>query len=266
MSSTYIKAGFEGPKIASKIRSAPTFSIVTIAFNNPEELEETIKSVSSQSFTDFEFIIVDGSTSDKTEYLVGDYRNQVDLWIREPDRGIYDAMNKGINLAKGDWITFLNSGDVYSDGLLLSRLYGLMKEKDAVYFGSSLNIFPSGRSYLYPDFTYSGSNQYSWVRNNLPNHQAMFFPRRFYESNRYFVNLRISSDKEYKIRAFRKCRYFGLPVTVVKFGVVGVSSRIGELNVLLTLLKEEVFIWFRHGNLYGCCKSIVTHIVKFFLK
>lgn len=114
------------------------FTIVTVCYNAESEIEETIKSVLSQSYTDFEYIIVDGKSSDGTLSIIQEYENQGIKYISETDRGIYDAMNKGIRLSHGQYILFMNAGDYFSDENVLIDLYKFVasnknREADVIY-------------------------------------------------------------------------------------------------------------------------------------
>ena len=100
------------------INSKPLFSIITVVYNNEKFLEETIQSVLNQKFQNFEYIIIDGGSSDKTLDIIKKYENEIDYWISEKDRGIYDAFNKGMSLAKGDFIGIINSDDTYMNNAL----------------------------------------------------------------------------------------------------------------------------------------------------
>ena len=89
------------------------FSIITITYNCEAFIEKTIQSVLEQNFKDFEYIIIDGNSSDATLKIINKYRELVDIIVSEPDQGIYDAMNKGLNLAQGQFVNFLNAGDSF---------------------------------------------------------------------------------------------------------------------------------------------------------
>lgn len=96
-----------------KIIYCPLISIITVVYNGGQFLEETIKSVLNQTYPNIEYLLIDGGSVDNSVETIKKYQNHVDYWISESDKGIYDAMNKGINLARGDWIGFINSGDYY---------------------------------------------------------------------------------------------------------------------------------------------------------
>ncbi|MCP4156070.1 MAG: glycosyltransferase, partial [bacterium] len=97
-------------------------SIVTVVYNNKEQVEQAIESVLSQDYSDLEYIIVDGGSTDGTLDIVKRYGGRIAKWKSEPDKGIYGAMNKGIGLATGDVVGFLNSDDVYINGSVISKI------------------------------------------------------------------------------------------------------------------------------------------------
>jgi len=92
-------------------------SIITVVLNGVEFLEEAFESVFSQSFTDYEYIVIDGGSTDGTIDIIGKYAENIEYWVSEPDNGVYDAMNKAIKVAKGRWLYFLGADDVLFDSL-----------------------------------------------------------------------------------------------------------------------------------------------------
>ncbi|BAY12876.1 glycosyltransferase family 2 protein [Calothrix sp. NIES-2098] len=110
----------------------PLISVITAVFNGEKYLEQTIQSVINQSYENVEYIIIDGGSSDKTIEIIKQYENELDYWVSEPDLGISDAFNKGLNLAKGDFINFINSDDLFFSALYFSCLHKL-KYRDFYY-------------------------------------------------------------------------------------------------------------------------------------
>lgn len=111
-----------------------SISVVTVVFNNPHGLRATIDSVRAQTVDDFEFVIVDGGSTDDTLAVIHDDESHIDQWISEPDRGIYDAMNKGVQLATGRYVLFLNAGDTFYDPSVVGRFISEMDpESDVIY-------------------------------------------------------------------------------------------------------------------------------------
>ena len=101
----------------------PKISIITVCFNAADIIEKTVLSVLSQSYTDYEYIIIDGGSTDGTMEVLNRYSKQIATIISEPDRGIYDAMNKGISKAHGEWVNFMNAGDTFVDSDVLSKVF-----------------------------------------------------------------------------------------------------------------------------------------------
>ena len=106
-------------------------SIITVCFNSELTLRDTIDSVLSQNYKDIEYIIIDGGSTDGTSAIIQEYGFGITKWVSEPDRGIYDAMNKGIGMASGDVIGFLNSDDMYMNQSSISQLIHKMNEEHA---------------------------------------------------------------------------------------------------------------------------------------
>jgi glycosyltransferase involved in cell wall biosynthesis len=113
-----ITQGGKRLKSISYKNSKILFSIITVVYNNEKFLEETIVSVLNQKFKNFEYIIIDGGSTDRTLEIIKKYDNQIDYWISEQDKGIYDAFNKGMSLSRGEFIGIINSDDIYMPNAL----------------------------------------------------------------------------------------------------------------------------------------------------
>ena len=108
-------------------------SIITINYNNRDGLRKTIDSVISQSFKDFEWIVIDGGSTDGSKGLIEQYAEHFSYWVSEPDKGVYNAMNKGVAKANGDYLSFMNSGDVYADENVLLNVFSTSPFQDLLY-------------------------------------------------------------------------------------------------------------------------------------
>jgi glycosyltransferase involved in cell wall biosynthesis len=114
----------------------PRVSIVTVVYNGEATLERTILSVKSLNYSNLEYIIIDGASKDGTLDIVERHKEVVSRLISEPDKGLYDAMNKGLDLASGDYVWFINSGDEVADPELLNRIFGINSSAD-IYYGAT---------------------------------------------------------------------------------------------------------------------------------
>ncbi|WDF62873.1 glycosyltransferase family 2 protein [Flavobacterium sp. KACC 22763] len=175
-------------------------SIITINYNNKIGLEKTIQSVISQTFKDIEYIVIDGGSKDGSKEYIETQKDFIYYWISEPDKGIFNAMNKGIEVSSGEYLLFLNSGDslnlntslddfINHEGFHGDIVYGDYK------FENGQKIFPD---YLTPFF---------FVRTSLP-HQSTFFRRKvFDEMGFYNEKYKIVSDREFFIKCFLRNRF-----------------------------------------------------------
>ncbi len=162
----------------------PKISIITVVYNGVSTLEETIHSVINQNFDDFEYIIVDGGSTDGTLDVIKKYQDKITVWVSEPDKGIYDAMNKGIKLAKGEWIYFLNCGDFFcSINVLKHTCLRLKKSNLSVLLGNVL--VDSKTSYPILNYNSNEINARKLFKSHFC-HQALFVKRKAYNSVRGF--------------------------------------------------------------------------------
>lgn len=176
-------------------------SIITISYNNLNGLRKTVKSVLNQTWNDFEYIVIDGNSDDGSKNYLAQISNKLNYVVSEPDTGVYNAMNKGLKKATGNYVLFLNSGDHFFNDTVLEKNYKLLNTKDIIYF--NLNVVNGKAAYIkeYPEhlsFTY-------FLQDTLP-HPATFIKRdAFYKTAFYLESFKITSDWKFFIDAI--CRY-----------------------------------------------------------
>lgn len=170
-------------------------SIITVVFNAAKTLEETIKSVIQQSYNNWEFIIVDGGSTDGTIDLLERYESAKVLWKSEPDKGIYDAMNKGIERASGEWIYFLGGDDVFIDSNVLEKIFSDKSYEVDYLYG---NVFDK-RSMK----NYDGEfDRKKLLKRNIC-HQAIFFKKDLFNKiGNFETRYRLFGDWEFNLRCF----------------------------------------------------------------
>lgn len=220
-------------------------SIITATYNSAETINDTIKSVLCQTNKDFEYIIVDGGSTDETINIVKSYESEFSgrlKWVSEKDKGIYDAMNKGIKMASGDIIGILNSDDYYTSDDILQTIADAFKcqNVDAIY--GDIHFIKDG----VPDkcVRYYSSRLFSpfWLRFGfMPAHPSFYCKREVFDkSGLYRLDYKIGSDYEMMVRLFRKhkisSRY--IPKDFVTMRTGGASN--SNLQSRLTLIKEDV--------------------------
>jgi glycosyltransferase involved in cell wall biosynthesis len=174
----------------------PLFSIVTVVYNGKDSLGTTFESVFSQGFKDFEYIVVDGASTDGTVDIIKKNESQIASWISEPDHGIYDAMNKGISLSRGKWILFLNSGDRFYDGHVLSSFLASGFDQADIVYGDAMIEYP-GFDVKYP----IQPLEQMWKRMPFC-HQAMFCKTDVMRAFQFDTQYRLSADFDVIYRAF----------------------------------------------------------------
>lgn len=240
-------------------------SIITVCYKNRTGLIKTLNSVWSQTYNELETIVVDGGSNDGTVQFIDENKFKVAYFISEPDRGIYNAMNKGIRRATGDFCVFMNAGDEFFSKTVVEDFVRQVADMNAVYFGRALTI-GNGREWLFPNKSTNDEMLSAWLEFNQPNHQAMFFPREFYCKNYYNPKFKFSGDTEYKWRAYKRVKYIFLNCIVCKFYMGGISNN-GDFNTSLRRVKEHFAIRKMHKKLdkMHCLWIVGIVLFKYFL-
>lgn len=178
-------------------------SIITISYNNAADLEQTIKSVLEQTWTEFEYIIIDGGSTDGSVELIERYQNRLDFWVSEPDRGIYHAMNKGVLKATGDYLLMLNAGDFLCDNDVLQRVFAMDNHQEDLLLG---DVHRTANGKVFRDNHYAAPLTFSFFRHTSISHQGTFIKRSLHDTvGLYDESLRFSSDWKFFVLAI--CKY-----------------------------------------------------------
>lgn len=226
-------------------------STITVVLNDDEALERTIQSVFNQTCHAKEFIIIDGGSTDGSVELIKKYKDSVSFWISEPDKGIYDAMNKGLKKATSEWVLFLNAGDVFSDEHVLEKIFSQKTEDADVIYGDSIADYGS-----FSVYRAAGKPNDLW-KGMFCSHQSMLFRREALlsvsagrdESGRlrcFNTDLHISADHDLVCRLYRSGVTFkqvAIPVAVWETG--GLSNRMQVRSVIERYRMIEP--WFHRG-------------------
>lgn len=206
-----------------------TLSIITINYNNLDGLQRTIDSVVGQSFTNYEWIVIDGGSKDGSRELIERYADHFAYWCSEPDKGIYNAMNKGIEKASGDWFLFLNSGDWLYSNDVLKKVFSVPNDADILY-GDVMYHWPDSRG-LELDEKPDNLSLYFFYKDTLC-HQATFYRKGIFDNHRYNEDLRICADWALYIQLLQEgYRFKHLPFCVVNFAQDGISTHLDEAHL-----------------------------------
>lgn len=207
------------------------YSIITINYNNKNGLNQTINSVVSQSCYNYEFIIIDGGSTDGSVEVIKQHADNITYWVSEKDNGVYHAMNKGVALAHGDYLIFMNSGDCFHSPDVLDAVSGFHEDIicGKVLKGNAQK--PSGTKK--PTITLV-----DLMRGSLP-HQAMFIKRELMVKHPYDEKYKILSDWKFCLEAlvFENCSFRNSDIIVADYDTSGISSNSNGL-----LPKERVLI------------------------
>lgn len=223
-------------------------SIITVNFNNSCGLIKTVNSLYefiSKNPNKVELIVIDGDSTDDSIESISHQKNIIKHLISEKDNGIYDAMNKGLRLAKGDYIYFLNSGDYVNDTASCMRILNIIENspKGVVIFWRA-KILDSNHNELgvYPKIKKQLIKKWMRYPLNLPNHQAMLFPKEFYQCNNYDTAFKINGDADYKYKAIKECGYTFIDEDLSCFTLGGVSSKPLSFNHYIKRLNELIML------------------------
>lgn len=218
----------------------PLLSIVTVCFNAVNNIEETILSVISQSYENIEYIIIDGGSTDGTIDIIRKYESKIHYWISESDKGIYDAMNKGIRIATGEWINFMNAGDSFYSQRTIEECVHFINHNSGVdvLYGNTI-LFSKDSQYLsYPHKLNDLNNQMIFC------HQSCLIKRELIKQNLFNLKYKIAADYN-QIRALYKqgykFQYINIPIAYFE-AENGVSSiRIKEQEIEYAKIKYDEY-------------------------
>jgi glycosyltransferase involved in cell wall biosynthesis len=205
---------------------APLVSIVTVVYNGAATLERTIQSVLAQGHPRIEYIVVDGGSTDGTLDILRRYEDRLDLWTSTRDKGIYDAMNKGIALCTGEWIGLINADDWYpADAVERAMAAAVTSPTANIIHGDILIHYPNGTSKVKHPKP-SGFLLRYWEM--TLNHPSFFVRRSFYSGRPFNTSFRVGGDHHWTLRAWLETRdsFHYVPSVLAHFSVGGASATI----------------------------------------
>lgn len=241
------------------------YSVITINYNNVDGLRKTIESVVAQTFNDYEYIVIDGGSTDDSVSVIKEYSDKINYWVSEPDGGIYNAMNKGVAHAHGDYCIFMNSGDCFYNQKVLEQVNAANPEENIVVGKVAIDnqdniISPPPQGELTMYHLYSGS---------IP-HQGSFIKTELLRKYPYDESLRISSDWKFFVQVLildnGSIRY--LDTFVSRYDMGGLSAENPKLMrqekevVMATMFPSRVLADYRKMKASECLTQTLTPLLR----
>lgn len=238
--------------ISSEPAFQPTLSVITVVYNNVQDIERTLRSVVNQTYRNIEYIVIDGGSTDGTLEVLNRYRSRIATLVSEKDKGIYDAMNKGLALATGDYVLFMNSGDEIYATETVERIFASASNVD-IYYGETEMYNErweslGRRRHQAPEKLTHGSFRYGMS----VSHQAIYIRRAILQP--YDPKYQLSADIDWILSAVKKApRIKNTGMYVAKYLVGGMSKQKHRQS-----LKERFDIFSKH---YGFIPNVLNHLV-----
>jgi glycosyltransferase involved in cell wall biosynthesis len=237
----------------------PLISIVTVVYNGEMYLEETIKSVINQTYDNVEYIIIDGGSTDGTLEIIKKYEKKIDYWVSEKDSGIYDAMNKGIDLVSGKWINFMNAGDGFFDNFILATVFSEYKfENIDVIYGNTQFVYDENTSKISIPKSKCHKYHHQFV------HQSAFIYTKIQKRYKFDTTFKIAGDSDFFTKIFNLgYKFLHINNTISIFAHGGISS-----NFSWQSIKEDIYIgtkynkYFKYLYFYHIIIKYIKHIIK----
>lgn len=240
-----------------KMKSNPKISIVTIVYNDVYGIRETVNSVLEQSYHNVEYIVVDGGSSDGTVDIIKDYSDRIFCFISEPDKGIYDAMNKGVKTATGEWIIFMNSGDCFFEKNTLEKIFSdqldSVRDVDAIY--SDMVCMETSK------VSKARGLMKIWIGNPC-SHQSLFVKTEIMKERLFDLKYKISADYDFIYYLYyQKYKFFYLKDVIISkcVGSVGLSKQYSPF----VILRDSFFITQKYARFYQVIGKLFVCILAY---
>lgn len=201
----------------------PRISVITVTYNCKDTIEQTIQNVLKQTYSNVEYIIIDGNSTDGTREIIERYADRLSYWISEPDKGIYDAMNKGLKMATGEWVLFRNSGDYFFEPITIQKVFEWYEDKgEDLITGGTRNFYHDG----YFDSVYRVASESVWDK-ALFSHPSTFIRLKTHLEILFPDNLKIAGDYYFFQKLLIKREHFAIYSGIISLYdcETGVSSR-----------------------------------------
>lgn len=214
-------------------------TIITVCYNEKNRLKDTIESVLAQTYFNIEYLIIDGASTDGTLELLQEYaKNKYIVFYSEKDNGIYDAMNRGISKSSGDYIIFINAGDLLYDKYVIEKIVHFIENshRDSIYYGKTCLVYADGLVQIEDFFKWDGTLKEKVFNGTMPCHQSIIAPKKSLTNHFFSEEYKIRADYEWLVSSI--CNGYeciSIPVIICHFDATGTSGRLKNCN----LFKKE---------------------------
>lgn len=220
-------------------RNCPKISVITVVRNGEKYIEETIQSIINQTYGNFEYIIIDGKSTDNTLNIIKQYESQITYWISESDKGIYDAMNKGIRAATGDWLLFINSDDFLFEKDVLEKVAPILSNcASLVAYGDVILIYPGGSENIRGCEWSQLKHHFRNIRMNI-SHQGVFHSKALFKDRLYDASFKIAADYDLLLSYLKDHDPQYIPHTIAKMRILGISANAGDIQFFKEIRRAQ---------------------------
>ncbi|MCE6990961.1 glycosyltransferase family 2 protein [Dyadobacter sp. CY323] len=233
----------------------PKISIITVVRNGEQYIEHTISSIISQTYANIEYIIIDGKSTDNTTDIIKKFSGHLAYWVSEPDKGIYDAMNKGVAAATGDWIIFINADDfLISETAISEAVPYLAKTNALIVYGQVRVVYPIGDEMIVGSEWEKSKFRFRNVAMCFP-HQATFHSKTLFEDESFDISFKIAGDYDFLLRHLRDHDAEFVPVLIAKMRAGGISHSASKIALLKDTRKAQI-----KNKIYKSIPPLAWHI------
>lgn len=212
----------------------PKISIITVVYNDGQYISRTIESVISQSYKNIDYVIIDGGSTDSTIEKINKYRNEIDVFVSEKDRGIYDAMNKGIQLCSGEWLLFLNSGDFFHSRDILTSLSKYIEQNNSDIIYGDFKVLSESVKF---SFVNKATDVNRIKKDMIFSHQACLIKKSLHQKFNYDLKYKICADYDFLLKSYLNGAKFYKVSEVMATVSNGGLSDMNRINVFKERLK-----------------------------
>lgn len=251
-------------------------SVITVCLNAKTTIEETFLSIFNQTYKDVELIVIDGASTDGTIEVINKYKDKIAYSLSEPDNGVYEAMNKGINASNGDFIIFLNADDIFYDEHVLEKVAKTLDENPDIdlLFGNAEYISEDKKTSRIQTYEMV-KDDFSLIINNIC-HQSIFYHKKLFEKFDLFsIEYQIFADWDFNLKCLVQNKAFGLylPIIISKFQLGGICSsstykkmcEIEKNKLIKKYYSKLAFLIQAHGFLMRKLKTSYKFLMKVLL-